>query len=70
MATKSVTKMIIKLDRHKNNGFLFPDMPSVLTSLTPETKENGFLQMIRGSHKLGRVERRFSGIKMGQIWKK
>lgn len=61
MATKSVTKMIIKLDRHKNNGFLFPDMPSVLTSLTPETKENGFLQMIRGSHKLGRVERRFSG---------
>ena len=32
---------------YKNNGFLLPEMLSVLTALTPATKENGCLQMIR-----------------------
>jgi ectoine hydroxylase-related dioxygenase (phytanoyl-CoA dioxygenase family) len=50
---------------YKNNGFLFPDMLSVLTALTPATKENGCLQMIRGSHKMGRVEHGFSGEQIG-----
>ncbi|GAA4435217.1 phytanoyl-CoA dioxygenase family protein [Ravibacter arvi] len=50
---------------YKNNGFLFPDMLSVITSLTPATKENGCLQMIRGSHKMGRVEHGFSGEQVG-----
>jgi len=50
---------------YKNNGFLFPEMLSVLTALTPATKENGCLQMIRGSHKLGRVEHGFSGEQVG-----
>lgn len=50
---------------YKNNGFLFPEMLSVLTSLTPATKENGCLQMIRGSHKMGRVEHGFSGEQIG-----
>jgi ectoine hydroxylase-related dioxygenase (phytanoyl-CoA dioxygenase family) len=40
-------------------------MLSVLTALTPATKENGCLQMIRGSHKLGRVEHGFSGEQVG-----
>ncbi len=50
---------------YKNNGFLFPDMLSVITSLTPANKENGCLQMIRGSHKMGRVEHGFSGEQIG-----
>ncbi|MDQ6481354.1 phytanoyl-CoA dioxygenase family protein [Dyadobacter sp. LHD-138] len=50
---------------YKNNGFLFPDMLSVLTALTQATKENGCLQMIRGSHRLGRVEHGFSGEQVG-----
>ena len=50
---------------YKNNGFLFPDMLSVLTALTPATKENGCLQMIRGSHKMGRIEHGFSGEQVG-----
>lgn len=50
---------------YKNNGFLFPDMLSVLTALTPATRENGCLQMIRGSHKMGRVEHGFAGEQVG-----
>ena len=50
---------------YKNNGFLFPDMLSVLTALTQATRENGCLQMIRGSHRLGRVEHGFSGEQVG-----
>lgn len=50
---------------YKNNGFLFPDMLSVITSLTPATRENGCMQMIRGSHKMGRVEHGFSGEQIG-----
>ncbi|MFA6060941.1 MAG: phytanoyl-CoA dioxygenase family protein [Taibaiella sp.] len=50
---------------YKNNGFLFPEMLSVLTALTRATRENGCLQMIRGSHKMGRVEHSFSGEQVG-----
>ncbi len=50
---------------YKNNGFLLPEMLSVLTALTPATKENGCLQMIRGSHKMGRVEHGFTGGQVG-----
>jgi ectoine hydroxylase-related dioxygenase (phytanoyl-CoA dioxygenase family) len=50
---------------YKNNGFLLPEMLSVLTALTPSTKENGCLQMIRGSHKMGRVEHGFAGEQVG-----
>lgn len=50
---------------YKNNGFLFPDMLSVLTALTPANRENGCLQMIRGSHRMGRVEHGFSGEQVG-----
>ncbi|MFD1145483.1 phytanoyl-CoA dioxygenase family protein [Larkinella insperata] len=50
---------------YKNNGFLFPDMLSVLTALTPSTQENGCLQMIKGSHKMGRVEHGFAGEQVG-----
>ncbi len=50
---------------YKNSGFLLPEMLSVLTALTPANKENGCLQMIRGSHKMGRIEHGFSGDQVG-----
>lgn len=40
-------------------------MLSVLTTLTPSTKENGCLQMIKGSHKMGRIEHGFTGDQVG-----
>jgi ectoine hydroxylase-related dioxygenase (phytanoyl-CoA dioxygenase family) len=40
-------------------------MVSVITALTPASKENGCLQMIRGSHKMGRVEHGFAGEQIG-----
>src|SRR5690606_16330336 len=40
-----------------NMEFLFPDqMISVMVAITESTPENGCLQVIRGSHKMGRVE--------------
>ncbi len=50
---------------YKNNGFLFPDMVSVVTALSAATKENGCLQMIRGSHKMGRIEHQMAGEQVG-----
>jgi ectoine hydroxylase-related dioxygenase (phytanoyl-CoA dioxygenase family) len=39
-----------------NNGCLFPDMASVMIAVDPNTQENGCLQVLRGSHKLGRLD--------------
>lgn len=39
-----------------NNGCLFPSMASVFIALDPATRENGCLQVLRGSHQMGRVE--------------
>jgi ectoine hydroxylase-related dioxygenase (phytanoyl-CoA dioxygenase family) len=50
---------------YKKNGFLFPAMLSVVTALTPSTKENGCLQMIRGSHLMGRIEHGLTGEQVG-----
>lgn len=48
------------------NQFLFPDqLVSVMIALTPASKENGCLQVIRGSHKLGRVNHGFAGEQVG-----
>ena len=38
------------------NGCLFPHMASVMIAVDPATRENGCLQVIRDSHKFGRVE--------------
>ena len=38
------------------SGFLRPDMASVFIALDPCRKENGCLQVLRGSHKMGRIE--------------
>lgn len=47
------------------DGFLFPDMLSVLTALTPSTRQNGCLQVVKGSHKLGRLDHGFAGEQVG-----
>lgn len=48
------------------NQFMFPDkLISVMVALTPAKKENGCLQVIKGSHKLGRVNHGFAGEQVG-----
>ncbi|MBS1662638.1 MAG: phytanoyl-CoA dioxygenase family protein [Bacteroidetes bacterium] len=48
------------------NEFLFPDeMISVMVAITRANKENGCLQVIPGSHKMGRIEHGFSGEQVG-----
>jgi ectoine hydroxylase-related dioxygenase (phytanoyl-CoA dioxygenase family) len=38
------------------NGLLFPLLVSCFIAVDPSTRENGCLQVIRGSHELGRIE--------------
>lgn len=38
------------------NGCLYPDMGSALVAVDPNTKENGCLQLLKGSQKMGRIE--------------
>jgi ectoine hydroxylase-related dioxygenase (phytanoyl-CoA dioxygenase family) len=48
------------------NEFLFPDqMMSVMVAITEANKENGCLQVIKGSHKMGRIEHGFAGEQVG-----
>lgn len=46
--------------------FMFPDqLISVMVALTAATKENGCIEVIKGSHKLGRVNHGFAGEQVG-----
>jgi len=48
------------------NQFMYPDqLISVMVALTPANKENGCLQVIKGSHKMGRVNHGFAGEQVG-----
>ena len=48
------------------NEFLFPDqMISVMVAITHANKENGCLQVIKGTHKMDRIEHGFSGEQVG-----
>jgi phytanoyl-CoA hydroxylase len=48
------------------NEFLLPDqMISVMIAITEANKANGCLQVIRGSHKMGRIEHGFAGEQVG-----
>lgn len=48
------------------NQFMFPDqMMSVMVALTEANRANGCLQVIKGSHKLGRLNHGFSGEQVG-----
>ncbi|MFP6665702.1 MAG: phytanoyl-CoA dioxygenase family protein [Pirellulales bacterium] len=48
-----------------NNGCLFPDMASVFIAVDRNTRENGCLQLLRGSHLLGRIEHGIFGEQTG-----
>lgn len=39
-----------------NNGCLFPDLASVFIAIDPSRRENGCLEVLRGSHRLGRLD--------------
>lgn len=47
------------------NGCLFPDMASVFIAIDPCTKENGCMQVLRGSQRMGRIEHNFTGSQTG-----
>ena len=47
------------------NGCLFPDFVSVMTAVDRATQLNGCLQVLAGSHKLGRVNHILSGEQAG-----
>ena len=48
------------------NQFMFPNqLISVMVALSRANKENGCMQLIKGSHKLGRLNHGFSGDQMG-----
>jgi phytanoyl-CoA hydroxylase len=48
------------------NEFLFPgQMISVMIAITDANKQNGCLQVIKGTHKMGRIEHGFSGEQVG-----
>jgi ectoine hydroxylase-related dioxygenase (phytanoyl-CoA dioxygenase family) len=48
------------------NEFLLPNqMMSVMIAITDANKQNGCLQVIRGSHKMGRIEHGFAGEQVG-----
>jgi phytanoyl-CoA dioxygenase PhyH len=47
------------------NGVLYPDLTSISIAVDKATKENGCLQVIKGSHKLGRIEHKLTGDQAG-----
>lgn len=47
------------------NGVLYPDLVSVFIAVDPATKENGCMQVLKGSHKLGRIEHTLTGEQAG-----
>ena len=48
------------------NQFMFPNqLISVMVALSSANKKNGCMQLIKGSHKLGRLNHGFSGDQMG-----
>lgn len=47
------------------NGVLFPLLCSAFIAVDPATRENGCLQVIRGSHELGRIDHVLTGDQAG-----
>jgi len=47
------------------DGFIYPDMLSCLIAVDPATRENGCLQVLRGSHRLGRIDHCLVGEQTG-----
>jgi len=53
-----------------DNGFLLPEMLSVMVAVTRANKENGCLQVLKGSHKLGRINHGSTGEQVGADMKR
>lgn len=53
-----------------DNGFLLPEMLSVMVAITKANKENGCLQVLRCSHKIGRVNHGATGKQVGADMKR
>ena len=47
------------------NGLLAPDLVSMFVALDPATRDNGCLQVIPASHRLGRVDHQLTGEQAG-----
>lgn len=47
------------------NNVLFPMMSSVMIAVDPSTRENGCLQVLKGSHLMGRIEHHLTGEQAG-----
>ena len=47
------------------NGVLFPDLCSVMIAVDAATEENGCLQVLKNSHKMGRINHILSGDQAG-----
>jgi ectoine hydroxylase-related dioxygenase (phytanoyl-CoA dioxygenase family) len=50
---------------YADDQFAFPRMMSAFVALDPATSENGCLQVLRGSHKLGRLDHGLVGAQKG-----
>ena len=48
-----------------NNGCLLPTMASMFLAVDEATKENGCMQVLRGSHQMGRINHNFTGEQTG-----
>jgi ectoine hydroxylase-related dioxygenase (phytanoyl-CoA dioxygenase family) len=48
-----------------DNGCLYPDMASCLIAIDPATRENGCLQILEGSQRLGRINHGRTGEQAG-----
>lgn len=48
-----------------HNGVLSPNLVSVFIAVDPSTRENGCLQVIKGSHLLGRFDHKLTGDQAG-----
>ena len=48
-----------------NNGALYPDMASCMIAVDRAYKDNGCLQVLKGSHKIGRIEHGRYGTQTG-----
>src|SRR5690348_12664922 len=47
------------------NGVLFPNLASAFISVDPATRQNGCMQLLRGSHHMGRIDHVLTGDQAG-----